>query len=71
MKNHRICDKYYDFVDDSVRELLAGNCIEQVQEVPHVCNPLSVVCNRTGKLRLVLDLHFVNSHLWKQKFKYV
>ena len=30
MKNHRICDKYYDFVDDSVRELLAGNCIEQV-----------------------------------------
>ena len=20
-------------------------------EVPHVCNPLSVVCNRTGKLR--------------------
>ena len=41
-----------------------------VQEVPHVCNPLSVVCSHKGKLRLVLDLRYVNRYLWKCSFKY-
>ena len=70
MQNHSICNKHFEFVDNSIKELLANNCIKQAIDIPHVCNPLSVVCNREGKLRLVLDLRFVNRYLWKCKFKY-
>ena len=41
-----------------------------MKELPHVCNPLSVVCSRKGKLRRVLDLRYVNRYLWKCSFKY-
>ena len=36
----------------------------------HVCSPLLVVTNASGKKRLVLDLQYVNQLLHKQKFKY-
>ena len=68
--NHGSCKRYDYFIDESVRELLANNCIQKVVDRPHVCNPLSVVCNRKGKCRLVVDLCFVNRYLWKYNFKY-
>ena len=67
-RNHNVCSKYSKFIDESVQELLVNDCIEQTLEVPHVCSPLSVVCSSTGKLRLVLDLRYVNRYLWKYKF---
>ena len=54
---------YEQFIDDSIKDLVADRCVKPVQEVPHVCNPLSVVCSRKGKLRLVLDLRYVNRYL--------
>ena len=36
----------------------------------HVCSPLLVVKNATGKRRLVIDLRVVNQCLPKRKFKY-
>ena len=42
----------------------------KVAEKPHVCSPLSVVSNRIGKKRLVLNLRYLNQFLLKDKFKY-
>ena len=59
-----------DFVKGAVADLLAGGHIEVAQEAPHVCSPLSVIINQSGKKRLVVNLRHVNRSLWKQKFKY-
>ena len=56
------------FVEDSIRQLLLSGCIEQVTEVPHCVNPLTVAEGK--KLRLVLDLRSVNKYLNVTKFKY-
>ena len=45
-------------------------CGQSVTEVPHICSPLSVVANRAGTKRLVLNLRFLNQFLLKDKFKY-
>ena len=38
-----------DFVNGAVADLLAGGYIEVAREVPHVCSPLSVITNQSGK----------------------
>ena len=48
------------FVTNSVSELLASGCIRKVDQMPHVCCPLSVVENSSSKLRLVINLRFLN-----------
>ena len=42
----------------------------EVQNKPHVINPLSVSTNSSGKKRLILDLRYVNKNLWKQSVKF-
>ena len=59
-----------EFVQTSIEELLVGGCIKQIELKPHICSPLSVVENSSGKLRLVVNLRYPNKYLWKQKFKY-
>ena len=59
-----------DFVSQALEELERNRCIIKVQEPPHVCSPLSVASNRLGKLRLVLNLRYLNKFLWVDKFKY-
>ena len=59
-----------EFVQTSIEELLVGGCIKQIELKPHICSPLSVVENSSGKLRLVVNLRYLNKYLWKQKFKY-
>ena len=51
-------------------DLLTTGCVVDVQEAPHICSPLSVVENSSGKRRLVVNLRHLNRFLWKQKFKY-
>ena len=41
-----------------------------VKDKPEVCNPLSVMSNLQGKLRLVLNLRYLNQFLYVLKFKY-
>ena len=59
-----------EFVQTSIEELLADGCIKQVEQKPHICSPLSVVESSSGRLRLVVNLRYLNTFLWKQRFKY-
>ena len=40
------------------------------KNTPKVINPLSVSVNSKGKKRLILDLRYVNDHLYKEKIKF-
>ena len=68
--NHQSVLLHADFVCDSISELTAAGCVKVVETTPHVCSPLSVVQNASGKKRLVVNLRYLNRYLWKQKFKY-
>ena len=68
--NHQSALDNAEFVETSLAELLSNRCVRNMADVPHVCSPLSVVINRAGKKRLVLNLRFLNQHLLKDKFKY-
>ena len=69
-KNQASADANGAFVGQSVSELLASGCIQEVASAPHICSPLSVVESSTGKKRLVVNLRHLIKFLWKQKFKY-
>ena len=68
--NHKSTLTHKSFVSQAVTELLANRCVKQVAEKPYICSPLSVVANAEGKLRLVLNLRYLNQFLSQVKFKY-
>ena len=68
--NHTSAFLQQQFVDDAVADLLKNRCAEQVNEKPYICSPLLVVSNSTGKLRLVLNLRYLNQFLHVVSFKY-
>ena len=63
--------KLPDFVSGEIADLLARGSIIQTERPPLVINPLNVV-EHNGKLRLILDLVYVNYFIGKEglKFKY-
>ena len=56
------------FVSQAILKLLKSNCIEELYQKPYCCNPLTVA--ESKKVRLVLDLHHVNSFIKQNKFRY-
>ena len=70
LKNQSSAEVHGDFVQDVIEELLSANCVKQLSDKPYICSPLSVVQNSIGKKRLVINLRYLNRHLWKQRFKY-
>ena len=38
-----------EFVGQSIEELVVAGIVQQVEFVPRLCNPLSVVVGKTGK----------------------
>ena len=56
------------FVVHAISVLLDNGCITEHSEPPFCVNPLTVV--EGEKLRLVIDLRYVNCHLVRFKFKY-
>ena len=44
--------------------------MQRIPYKPHICSPLLVVSNNVGKLRLLLNLRYLNQFLLKDKFKY-
>ena len=68
--NHASALGNTEFVGESIAELVRSGCVKEVEGVPAVCSPLSVVENSGGKKRLVLNLRHLNMFLYKQKFKY-
>ena len=68
--NNKSTGTHQQFVDEAVQSLLMNRCIRRVEAEPWVCSPLSVVSNFAGKLRLVLNLRYLNQFLHVTKFKY-
>ena len=68
--NHQSALFNYQFVTEAISELITNRCAKQVQERPVVCSPLMVVTSAEGKLRLVLNLNYLNQFLYRESFKY-
>ena len=69
-RNNKSIETHQKFVDEAVQSLLINKCIRRIEAEPWICSPLSVVLNSTGKLRLVLNLQYLNQFLHVTKFKY-
>ena len=69
-QNHKSTELHSVFVDQAVQSLIANHCVIKVNSQPEVCSPLSVVGNAQGKLRLVLNLKYLNQFLHVLSFKY-
>ena len=59
-----------NFVTQTVEELLNTGRIKEVKNPPYAVNPLSLSENGSHKLRLILDLRYVNKHVFKDKIKF-
>ena len=55
------------FVLDSISEMLKIGSIKEVKTPPRVINLLSVFKNSVGKKHLILDLRYINEHLYRDK----
>ena len=53
--NNKSAITHSDFVSEAIQDLLKTNRIIEVNELPHVVNPLSVTVQNSGKKRLILD----------------
>ena len=70
LSNNKSSLKNEKFVLDSVSEMIKISSIKEVEAPPKVINPLSVSENSASKKRLVLDLGYINEHLYKYKIKF-
>ena len=68
--NHQSALGHSEFVSSAIDDLVDTGCVISTDSCPKVCSPLSVVQNAKGKLRLVLDLRYVNQFIPQMKFKY-
>lgn len=59
-----------EFVTKTIQDLLARGSILETLQKPKVVNPLSVSTNSSGKKRLILDLRYINSHLYRDYTKF-
>jgi len=57
-----------EFVDEAIQSLIENRCVLGVQEKPVLCSPLSVV--EGTKLRLLLNLRYLNQFLHVLSFQY-
>jgi len=70
-QNHRSALCNAEFVSAEISKLLkSGALVEGSPADLLVCSPLGVAMNSSGKLRLIVDLRYVNQHLRSCKFKY-
>ena len=71
LKNNRSAKDNPVFVESEIASLTQKGVVSEVFNKPHVVNPLTVACGKSGKLRLVLDCRHINPHLhlFKTKFE--
>ena len=50
--------------------MLKCGSITEAEKLPEVINPLSVSINSSSKKRLILDLRYVNTHVYKDRIKF-
>ena len=70
LPNNKSSLKNEKFELESISEMLKIGSIKEVKAPPKVINPLSVSENSAGKKRLILDLRYINEHLYKGKIKF-
>ena len=71
MDNQPSAFKHDAFVTDAIRSLVETDAAGPVSYIPTIVSPLGVVAKRSsGKLRLIINMRYLNSHLQKRKFKY-
>ena len=70
LKNNKSAIEHKDFVAEAISELLKSGSVKRLNKPPTVVNPLTVAVNAKGKKRLVLDLRYVNPHIWKERIKF-
>ena len=68
LNNNKSAFTHSEFVEEAIQKLLLNRCICECDTPPHVVNPLTVAEGK--KLRLVLDLQYVNQLLECPSFKY-
>ena len=68
--NNKSAITHSDFVSEEIQDLLKTNRITEVNELPHVINPLSVTLQNSGKKRLMLDLRDVNKFIYEERAKF-
>ena len=69
--NNRSALEHSEFVHSAIFELLPSGRVCQVpKSCLYVINPLSVSVQSCGKRRLILDLRYINHHVFKRKFKF-
>lgn len=66
--NHRSALENSKFVNIAMMDFVKNRCVLEMGGIPHICSPLSVVSNSTGKKRLVIDLRYLNQHFIEGKF---
>ena len=60
-----------DIVEESISELLKyGGSVIEAEKPAELINPLSFSIISSGKMRLILDLRYVNTHVYKDKIKF-
>ena len=59
-----------NFVTCTVKELLKSDRIKETRAPPYIVSPLTVAKNNHNKPRLILDLRYVNSFVYKDKIKF-
>ena len=69
-RNNQSALKNQNFVEESISEMLKCGSIIEAEKAPEVINPLSVSINPSGKKRLILDLRYVNTHVYNDKIKF-
>jgi len=70
LKNNVSALQHEHFVDQAISDLVDSGSVVNIQEKPHVVNPLTVSVNAKGKERLILDLRHVNEHVVLSKMKF-
>ena len=67
LPNNKSSLKNENLVLDSISEMLKIGSIKEVKGTPKVINPFSISKRSSGKKRLILDLRYINEHLYKDK----
>jgi hypothetical protein len=68
--NHPSAFEHASFVTEAVDNLASTGTVLRVPTAPFLVSPLGVVPKAKDKLRLILDLRFLNQFLQVTKFKY-
>jgi hypothetical protein len=68
-RNHKSALEHAGFLTTEIVRLEQSQVIMRREKRPAVVSPLGVV-EQEGKLRMILDLRYVNKHLEHHKFKY-